>query len=224
MYQLLFWIFFTAIVFNPNPSFATPGSGTQFLMTKGTDRNELNIYFLKSPDDKTIMFEVNLKSLTDSESLQISMDQHFQMKKVGGTFQITKGVIKIPQMDKPQILPAHTLSGANGVQMKSFLLGSMDEIDGLKIGPEKIKAGAKTFSTIHYQKVENGQTVDFWVSDEAKPIGLVKMISKGSNADMNYELLYQKPLSGMKQKIDPTKAVPLDSTSELLLDFLLPKK
>jgi hypothetical protein len=43
------------------------------------------------------------------------------------------------------------------------------------VGKESLKVPAGTFKTSHYHDVNEAMTIDFWTSDEAKPMGLVKL-------------------------------------------------
>jgi len=51
------------------------------------------------------------------------------------------------------------------------------------VGPEKIKVKAGSFKTKHYRdKTPAGDAVDYWVSESAPPLGLVKMQAETKNA------------------------------------------
>jgi hypothetical protein len=45
------------------------------------------------------------------------------------------------------------------------------------VGKETVKVPAGTFKTSHYHDVNSTATVDYWTSDDAQPLGLVKLTS-----------------------------------------------
>jgi hypothetical protein len=129
--------------------------------------------------------------------------------------------MKIPQFEKAQVLPAEFMQGFDGVKMRSFLMGSKMELDAHKIGLEKVKAAdGKTYTAEHYQNAGQGQTVDFWVADTLKPLGIVKMSSAGSKADHNYKMLFNGRVTSYKKQIDASKAEPLNDLAKMFLPLL----
>ncbi len=209
------------------------GSGNKYQLTLGKDVSEVTIAFVESTADKVVV-EIFMDSKTDSSKLGVKMWQQFQLGLVKGKVGITKGILKIPQIGKSQILPAEYLQGYSGVQMKSFLIGSAGEMSGKKIGTEKITADGKTFECTHYRQGENSQTVDYWVSDDAKPVGLVKLSSAGSGSNsgsggagassggMNYSMIYTGRVSGIKSQINASEAEPMNDMMKAFLPMLGP--
>lgn len=197
----------------------TVGTGNKYLLTVGQDLSDVTIFFVESTPQK-LTVEIYIESKTDNPSLQVKMWQQFQLGLVNGKVSILKGIMKIPQIGKPQILPNEYLQGYDGVQMKSFLISSESQLNGKKVTTENVTANGKTFSSTHYRHGENNQQVDFWISDEAKPLGLVKMSSKGGALGMNYTMEYRGSATGVKSGINPAEAEPLNDMAKAFLPLL----
>lgn len=199
----------------------TVGTGAKYFMTKGSDKSEISIVFVESTKESLVV-EMFMKSLSDRAALQVEMVQQFQFKMVGGTLQLIKGIMKIPHLPKPQIIPAEALAGVGGgAQLKSFLIGSKAEIDAQKVADETVTENGKSYRATHYKKSENGQNIEYWVSDDAKPLGFVRMKSTGANSMSNYTMNYIGPLSAVKSKIDATQAEPMSDAALMLVPLLL---
>ncbi|MDE3035227.1 MAG: hypothetical protein KGJ14_04565, partial [Nitrospirota bacterium] len=103
-----------------------------------------------------------------------------------------------------------------------FLLSEADlragsSKDLKSLGQETITSAAGQVRCLHYRAEKGGQTLDFWASDEAKPIGLVRMVSTGKKKEDNYRLELKELLSGIAPKIDPSKAGPLSDEMKAIL-------
>ena len=197
------------------------GSGATYDLTLNDSPTEVTIGFMDQTAKKLVI-EITMQPKNEGEGLNLRMAQQFHLGLVNGKIQILKGLLKIPMVEKPQILPAEYLEGFNGVQVKSFLIGSAQDLDDKKIGSESITANGKKYSTVHYRHTENGQTIDYWVSDQAKPMGLVKLTSKGSSTQHNYNMLLKGTRSNLKAEIDESRAEPLNSTAKSFLPLLIP--
>lgn len=195
------------------------GSGNKYVLNLNGDPYEVVIAFVDSTDQKTVI-EVFMQAKAGSTKMDIQMWQQFHLGFVNEKINIIKGILQIPQIGKPQVLPNEYLQGGSGVQMKSFLIGSQNEIGGKKINVEKLSMGGQTFESTHYRHVENGQTIDFWLSDDAKPIGLVKLSSAGGGSGMNYSMNYLATVSGVKAHIKESDAEPLNDIAKSFLPLL----
>ncbi len=197
------------------------GSGATYNLALSSGNSDVTIGFVEQTAQKLVV-EIAMKSSGENDGLNATMLQQFQLGLVGGKIQILKGIMKIPMIEKPQILPAEYLEGFSGVQVKSFLIGSSKDIDGKKVGEEAISAGGKTYQTTHYRHVENGQTIDYWISDAAKPMGLIKIESSGSSQSQNYKMTLKNSVSGVTTQINERDAEPLNDTAKTFLPMLLP--
>jgi hypothetical protein len=76
---------------------------------------------------------------------------------------------------------------------------------------------AGTVEATHYRIIDRDQTVDFWIHESAKPIGIVKMISTGKSLKHNYSLELKSLMTNSAPKIDPKKARPLTKEAKEFL-------
>ena len=149
------------------------------------------------------------------------MYQQFEMALKGrGPIKVKKGYVLTPTSGSPEIMKAYMFQQNRGVQMNDFLFNKKEDIEGDFMGDENIEIPAGSIIAKHYRKKSNGQTVDFWVSDSVKPIGLVKLESKSAREEFNnYTIELSSLLKNVAPKIDPAKAVPMsDATENLLRD------
>lgn len=91
---------------------------------------------------------------------------------------IKEGHVKTPEWDKAEKMTAEHLRGYDGVKMNDFLFTDKKELEKFKIGTDDLKVPVGDIKAIHYRKSRDGQIVDFWISDEARPLGLVKLVSQ----------------------------------------------
>jgi hypothetical protein len=109
------------------------------------------------------------------------------------------------------------LKGFDGAQISTFMFESADELRQSKVGIEKITVPAGTVEATHYRIIDRDQTVDFWIHESAKPIGIVKMISTGKSLKLNYSLELKSLMTNSAPKIDPKKARPLTKEAKEFL-------
>jgi hypothetical protein len=137
----------------------------------------------------------------------------------GGTrLELIEGYILAPELQGPERVSGEYLKGFDGVAMNDFLFAERAELERHRAGPdEKVTTPAGEVTAARYRRERSGQTVEFWISDEAKPLGLVKLVSRGSKPEHNYTLYLVSMVRGLKPKIDPAKARPLSETGKKLL-------
>lgn len=79
------------------------------------------------------------------------------------------------------------------------------------MGDEMIEVPAGATEATHYRKSNQGQTVDFWIADQAKSIGLVKLVSKSNiKANQNHTISLFSLFKNVSPKINSHKDKPLD--------------
>jgi len=92
------------------------------------------------------------------------------------------------------------------------------QLDKFKVGLESVEVPAGKILCSHYRKARGDQTVDFWISDKAGAIGLVKLTSKGvNNKDHDFKLELLSLLKNVKPKINPKEAVPLTDKGRMFI-------
>ena len=194
------------------------GSGSSFKMTmsQGGPAIQVAIYVASAKSSL-----VNIEYFIESQSglIPISMWQQFEID-LGAGFgaQIKNGYVKTKELPKPEKMTSEYLVGGSGVQVNDFLFNDPEVLQKNKIGDETIQIMAGETKASHYRTSNNGQTVDYWISDEAKPIGLVKLTSAHpKDATQNYALELVGLMRNVKPMIDPTQAVPLTARGIALL-------
>ena len=149
--------------------------------------------------------------------------QMWQQFEIGvnekGPAEIKKGFVLTKELSSPEIMPAEYLKGAGGgIQVNNFLFADKAQLDKDKVGEEIVEIAAGSTKATHYRTSANGQTVDYWISNDAKPMGLVMLISKSDkNENQNYALELTSLMENVKAKINPEKAVPLSDKGKGLL-------
>ncbi len=152
--------------------------------------------------------------------LPVQMWQQFEIGiNPGKPADIRKGFVLTKELLKPEIMPADYLRGASGgVQVNDFLFSDKAQLDKDKVGEEIVEIAAGSTKAMHYRTSNNGQTIDYWISDDAKPMGLVMLVSKSEkSANQNYSLELASLMDNVKPKILPENAVPLSEKGKSLL-------
>ena len=146
--------------------------------------------------------------------------QQFGLGLQNKILSLDEGYILSNKMKKAEIMtPEFLKNNKNGVQIEDFFFSKMGDIEKFKIGVEKVEVPAGNITCTHYQKMRDDQTVDFWISDKAGALGLVKLVSKGkTNKNHNYRIELQSLIKNVKAKIKKSEAVPLTEKGRLFLD------
>jgi hypothetical protein len=183
------------------------GSGSEFSMKSNGISSKLNIYITKSSFTK-LGIEYYFET---SGFIQKKMWQQFILGiHSDGPLSIEAAYVKTPELSKPEKLTSEYLNVNKGVKLEQFFFSNKSQIDKYKVGNENIEVPAGSLQAVHYRKKNNGQVVDFWISDQVKPIGLVKLSSKNEKVmEQNYEIELVSLLVNVKATIDPEKSGPL---------------
>lgn len=201
------------------------GTGALYEMTMvegGSAR--VSIYLTPAPKDH---LGVEYFIETVGSLLPVRIWQQFTLEKPGGpgkSLELKTGYIKVPEWDRPETLTGEFLKGADGVQMNDFLFQDEKQLDRFKVGDETLTLPVGKVKTAHYRQSGNDQTIDYWIAEEAKPVGLVKLVSKGKKGPhQNYNLVMLSLLKNVKPVIDAKKSVPLSDKGRSLLQQPLVK-
>jgi hypothetical protein len=192
------------------------GSGSQFKFSseKGGDVN-LNIYITESSFSKLgIEYFFSSGGFLGVEAWQ----QYILGLKADG-LSLDEGYVQSPTMTKPEIMTKEFReNNENGVKVEDFFFSKESEIEKYKVGIETVEVPAGSILCSHYQKKRAEQTVDFWISDKAGAIGLVKLVSKGlKDQTQNYTIELQSLLINVRAKINSKDAVPLTEKGRMFL-------
>lgn len=194
----------------------TVGSGSEFKFNgeKGESIN-LSIYITESSFTK-----LGLEYFFSTGGLLgVEVWQQYILGITDKGLSLEQGYIQSPDMKKAEIMTKEFReNNENGVKVEDFFFAKEVEIEKYKIGIETLEVPAGSILTTHYQKKRAEQTVDFWISDKAGTIGLVKLVSKGlKDKNQNYKIELQSLLKNVKAKINPKEAVPLSDKGKMFL-------
>ncbi len=209
-----------ASLFIANSSFAVNyvvGEGSEFKMySEKTEPVNLSIYVTESSFTK-LGVEYYFAA---GGIFGVELWQQFGLAIQDKTLSLDEGYILSNNMKKAEIMtPEFLKNNKGGVQIEDFFFSKMGEIEKFKIGIEKIEVPAGYITCTHYQKMRDDQTIDFWISDKAGAMGLVKLISQGKkDKNHNYRIELQALIKNVKAKINKKEAVPLSEKGRLFLD------
>lgn len=198
------------------------GDGAQYQVSTQVGPAEVSIYFVPSasPTDMAVEFYFNTKQ--SFVPIQLWQQFHLSTNKSGKSgLKMKKGFIFSDAFGNRE-LGHEYLQGYEGVQLQQFLISSKEDLKKHWIGKETVSVPAGKVQADHYRMENNGQTVDFWIHHSSKPIGLVKLISKGPKASQQYEMKLNSLLKNVKRKIDPAKSQPMDEKTQSYLPSLGP--
>jgi len=194
------------------------GNGSRFTMQSQGTTFDLNVGLLKvdSAAGRAVIEVFAAAQLSDP------LWQQFVLAVKGERPVVESGYIQVGNK-APMVLPKQHLTGVGSLDVGLFLLSESElrkggSAKGLKlVGSETLTTPAGKVACSHYRVETAAQKVDVWVSDEARPIGLVRMVSSGKQPTENYQLELQELLSGIAPKIDPAKAGPLTPEMKAIL-------
>ena len=200
----------------------TTGSGSKYkVYSKSGPELNLSIYITESSFAR-LGVEYYISGGDPLSLSHSQMWQQFILERRGdGPLSIVSGYIKSHEIKTPEILTDEFLNQNRGVQVSDFLFKEKKEMNKFKISEEVIETAAGSITATHYKKTNQGQVVDFWISEQALPIGLVKLVSQGKEKSHNYTVEIQSLIKNVKPAIDKKKAVPLSEKGKLLLNMSL---
>ena len=184
------------------------GSKYSMKMTQGGVGAQVSIYIT---ENKFGNLGVEYYTATVGSLIPVKMWQQFILgMEPGSPIFIKEGYVKVPELKKPEKLTSAYLNvNEGGVRVDDFLFSDPKKLEKFKVGQETVEVPAGSVSALHYRKKRGSQTIDFWISDQAKPISLIKLTSKGKKPSHNYILELIELLKGVKSEINKKEAVPL---------------
>jgi hypothetical protein len=198
------------------------GGGSRFKLHFQGSSSDMHVGLMKvDPATRKVVLEVFAKA-----DFTEPMWQQFIVSMKADRPAIEAGYVQVGSRS-PMVLTAQYLAGTESLDINMFLLTEAELRDGRqkhiqRIGQEKITTPAGTVTTTKYQMDRPDQKLEFWLSDEARPIGLIRLVSSGKKTEQNYRLELEELLSGLAPKINPAKAVPL--TDEVKKKISAPTK
>jgi hypothetical protein len=198
------------------------GGGSRFKLHFQGSSSDMHVGLMKvDPAAQKVVLEVFAKS-----DYTEPMWQQFIIGMKGDRPAIEAGYVQVGSRS-PMILTAQYLAGTDSLDINMFLLTEAELRDGKqkhiqRLGQEKVTTAAGAVMSTKYQMERPDQKLEFWLSDEARPIGLIRLVSTGKKTEQNYRLELEELLSGLAPKINPAKAVPL--TDEVKKKISAPTK
>ncbi len=186
-----------------------PGKGSVYQLEVQGQKIPMDVSIYVASSGKE---NVNIEYFISSREsfIPIEMWQQFEITPSSSGAKVTKGFIQTKELKNPEILSGDYLNGFDGVRVNDFLFSTESELNKSKIGDEMVEVPAGKDKAAHYRTTAKDQTIDYWISPEAKPIGLVKLTSKHpSDPKKNYKLELTSLMKNVKAYIDPAKGVPL---------------
>ncbi len=194
------------------------GEGARYkLSTAQEEQSNVTIIVAASSSEKVV---VEMKMTYTSGLASVKLWQQFHLQFSNGKIKLSEAFIMSDMIGKePQKLTPEYLQGVGGMQMEKFLFGKLEEIKDQRVGIEKIKTDGTDVpvETAHLRNQQNGQTIDYWISDKLKPFGIIKLESKGSKSNQNYSMSFLSKIVNGKIKIDSSKAIPLTKKAKSIL-------
>lgn len=193
------------------------GSGAEYqLKFKDSTAANISIY-LADVQNKTMSIEYFFNN--SAGLIPINFWQQYQVKKEGsGPIELINGYVYAPEFKAPEKITKEYFNVNKGVEVNDFLFTKKGEIQKFYLGDEEVTVPAGTVKASHYRKSKNGQTIDFWISEVARPIGLIKLVSQQvGNPTNNYQLELTSLVKNVKATIDPKQAKPLSKYGKAYL-------
>lgn len=210
--MLFFLLMITSISSNAKDYIV--GSGSEFKLTDNNEKKvSLSIYVSESSFTKLgVEYFFSTGGFLGVEAWQ---QFHFAIQDKG--LSLESGYIQSADMKKAEIMTKDFMNNnEKGVKIEDFIFTKDSEIEKYKIGTEIIEVPAGSMNATHYQKKRDNQTVDFWISDKAGVIGLVKLVSQGTG-EQNYKIELESLIKNVKTKINPKEATPLTDKGRIFL-------
>jgi len=190
-----------------------PGSGSRFTFASPYGTGELVVSIAASTPARLTVecaFAVGAHELWQA----FVIDAASRPPVVVGGFLLTGGA------RAPERIPPELLRGVDTFALDELLLGDRAALERFRIGDEQIvvPASPTPIRATRYERTKGDQTLTFWLSDDARPIGLVRLVSRGARASQSYTLELRALLKNVGRKIDPAKAVPLKPENRALFE------
>lgn len=182
---------------------AGSGSKYEIQFKDQSDPTEISIYVAGTRSDSLfIEFFMESKGI-----IPVQLWQQFEIEIQEGKSKIKSGYLYAKDFKTAEIIPPKMLKEESGIPLNDFLIFEKGKAPGKFIAEEIVEIAAGSTKAKHYQMIKNDQTLDFWISDEAKPIGLVMLTSKNhKKSDQNYSIQMMNLIENKKSQIKPEEA------------------
>lgn len=188
------------------------GSGSKFSLSLGDAQEiDLAIYVSESSRNK-VGIETYFRTIVVGAPVEMWQQSAFTSGAQGNP-ELRDTLLFTSDMKAPERIPISAMRDGD-FEIRDFLFTDGKAIEKYKVGVERVRVEAGEVSAVHYRISKGKSTIDFWVSDEAKPIGLVKLAAKGKTS---FELGLKSLINNVKRKIDPKQATALSARGKEML-------
>ncbi|MEW6055106.1 MAG: hypothetical protein AB1540_00705 [Bdellovibrionota bacterium] len=195
-----------------------PGSGSKFLLSMADGTSANLIISIASSSSSRVAVEYYFSS-TDAP---IELWQQFIIEGAGtARLRVAEGYIYAKELKHPERIPKDHLTGIDETEINEFLFSTSIQSAEFRVGEDVVQVPAGQVSAKRFKKQREGATLEYWISEQASPLGLVKLVSKGPKPEQNYTIVLGSLVKNVKPKIDPSAAEPLSATGR---GFLAPLK
>lgn len=193
-----------------------PGDGARYALTLQGSAVELSVIIARQ-QGRTVSVEYHLAS--QDGVMPMALWQQFVLDvPPRGAPTLVEGYLLQANGGAPEKIPADILQkGDPSAMLGGLLLRDAADLHAMKVGEEAVDVPAGRVKAVHFRKVQGNRTLDFWISDEARPLGLVKLVSSGKAPNDNYHLELDALLKNVAPRIDPRIAVPMQPATRQLL-------
>ncbi|MCB0406322.1 MAG: hypothetical protein KDD51_16190 [Bdellovibrionales bacterium] len=191
------------------------GSGSEFqLSTAGSPTQAVWVYVSESTDTKVgVEMYFSMPSLLGGENVELWLQSHFGRKEppiLEASYLMTSA------MNSPEKVDLLAVRRSQGLGMGDFLFLDEKKLASLKVGEETVETPAGKVRATHYRSTSSEQTLDYWISEQAKPIGLVKLESRGTQV---FSMSLKRLVRNVASKISPAAAGPASPDTIQLLNL-----
>ncbi len=198
------------------------GRGSEFNLTSNGQKAKLSIYVAES---KFSQVDIEMFMSAGAGIFSTNMWQQFSIgiKDTNSAVNIKNALIKVSGENSIMVMPDEFFTKSDHVDLRDFLVSNPKNLEKYKVGEEVIEVPAGKVKSTHYKKVSNDHQVDYWLSNQAGDIKLVKMISKGKKTSQNYIIELVSLLKNVKKHIDPNKSITKEKSLQKLKSLGLVK-
>ena len=194
------------------------GEGSRFdLNLEKLAQTQVSIYVVRSVEQELVVEYFFAASPT---VVPVEMWQQYVLgQNNAGTFKVRAGYFYVATLKAPEIIPPEYLCQPGAFVLEDFLFAKPTQISAFRLAMETVIIPFSPTPIIarHFRQVRDEHTIEYWISEEIKPISLVKLLSKGKQTEHNYQLALRGLIKNAKPKIDLTKVVPLSSEGKQIL-------
>lgn len=180
------------------------GEGSKYLFEGFMGQAQV-IMTVADQSESKLAIEINFKTTT---KVPQEMWQQFILEMDSSKKLVLKeGYMHSTLSEKAEKINLKSLAATEDFEMKDFLITNKEELQKNKVAEEKVQTPAGLIQTTHYRVKSKGATLDYWISEQALPFGLVKMVSSGPEEKHKYSMTLEMRVKGVKPKINPKNVV-----------------